>query len=409
MSTNSTALIFNITISKYEVRLIFFYRYIVSWLVPVILFVGCIGTSLCIVILLKSMKKRAKIWSWFLALSTNDIISLTLGLASLYINKLYFISDRAVPIYDDLRSSNIMVCHLFSTALYFTLFLSSWLQVGISIIRALSITYPLFIKTRFTTHAAKRALFTLIFVSLTFSLILVNTTVNYQKVYRRKTNISHAHRCMLVSKSDEIFYLVSLLFKVIIPITLLLISSVIMWKSLSTQYTRDIPFSASIKILNLATPQHLERLRRNSINRNLSLTLLGMNLTFLLSNLPFEIFKVINRNYDNSQIKVSDIDDFVTLRILDKFLNITLYLNQATNWLFYFLLGKSFRQHFGEILLCRMHHNSDKHYLIRNVRFKPSNQFDMVVGEFQNRHFDSFSGINNFDMLHNDSCAEIAI
>nr|ANO39067.1 GCR103 [Schmidtea mediterranea] len=389
MSDNLSVLL-NITTTKYEIRLIYFYHYVVSWLVPVILLFGCSGTSICIVVLVKTAKRRAKIWSWFLVLSTNDIISLILGLTSLYLNKLYLITNRASSISEDFRSSNIFVCHFLSTGLYFTLFLSSWMQVGISVIRTISISCPLFIKTRFTASVARKALVIHISITLLFSIILVNSTLIYDEVY--SGNFSRGFRCKLSNKYDDLFYFVSLVFKVIIPTLILILSSIIIWRNLSSQYdSRDFNNTDSIKFTNSDTPQHSEHSRRISINRNLSLTLLGMNLTFLLSNLPFEIFKVINRNFNINKIKLpKDFEDFLTMRILDKSFNISVYFNQATNWMFYFLLGKSFRTFFCKVIYCRNRTRFQRQYSLKNVRFKPSSEYLLVTSDSRPLKLNSF-------------------
>lgn len=335
----------NKTIVGYE--LIIFYKYFVSWFVPAVIIFGSFGTIISIIVLLFRRTTQPEIRCWFLALSANDLFGLVFGLSTLYLSKLNFIMTN--PLWDlDLKSSQFFVCYFNSNCIFFSLLLSSWLQTGISGLRAVSTSQPLKLRTKITTSTARLYLVLLIGCALIISLLLINITMEYTEV--RLFNRSQGYRCRLKRNFTDMFYFFSLIVRVVIPILLLFLSSIMIWKSLQKHQNEKrhsyLLGNSEVTTLKVSSsPRERSMPHPNSYHRNISCMLLWMNLAFLLANLPYEIFKIIYKNYDLTLIQTkSEMHLYILSRILDKFFNILVYLNQSTNWLFYFMLGKKFRK-----------------------------------------------------------------
>lgn len=105
---------------------------------------------------------------------------------------------------------------------------------------------------------------------------------------------------------------------------------------------------------------------KRQIQRRISYILLGMNASFVLLTLPCEVWKIYyayfhenrtlasmiqNSTNDSEQVIKEYLEKMITVRIVDRTLNIVVYVNNATNWIFYFILGKQFRANIKRVVL----------------------------------------------------------
>ena len=138
--------------------LVYPWRWFYSWAVPLFMIFGTVGTTLCLLVLTRrrSNSTQREIRYWFIALSIFDIYVLVVGLSLMYIRKINLIAPGLFEDHWDLfrnrtydpmdldpKGYSAYVCHGISILNYFGLLTSSWLQAGISVLRALSTLLPL--------------------------------------------------------------------------------------------------------------------------------------------------------------------------------------------------------------------------------------------------------------------------
>ena len=135
---------------------VYTWRWLYSWAAPLYVIFGTVGTTLCLAVLIRRRTTQREIRNWFIALSLSDIYVLLMGLSLMYIRRVNLILPGAFEAHWDLHKNNTadpmdldpkgynsFACYSISILNYFGLLTSSWLQAGISVLRALSTILPL--------------------------------------------------------------------------------------------------------------------------------------------------------------------------------------------------------------------------------------------------------------------------
>lgn len=406
-----------------------FHRYFISWIIPVYFVIGLVGTILCLVVLIRTKRRMhsSQITHWFIALSLSDVFVLGLGLPLMYVTRLHYFVDTG-PI--EPRRWNKFACYSINTLLYAGLLLSTWLQTGISVLRAFSTCMPLTVRVHLSSSRSLVCLSVTTGACLLTAFLMIVLGMRYgpeQSVYATN-DAPPKWRCSLKGNGASMaFFYVSLILKAVLPWILLVFASCAILSSL-VRYQRSFNdcvntsvatsdsglglgrtrhisehFSTSSSVhnrlhnapslsgsrrsnrlnhdLQLDSNQHRLRpdsgLRKRFQQKRISYVLLGMNLSFLLFNLPYEIFKIYYERNPPSIDRPSNL-------IINVFLNILVYTNNVTNWLFYLMLGARFRSQVRRILsslVCRSANYRRARCLTSNV----ASRHHQVIAKGDNR------------------------
>lgn len=410
-------------------QFLIFHRYFFSWIIPVYFVIGLVGTILCLVVLIRTKRRMhsSQITHWFIALSLSDVFVLALGLPLMYVTRLHYFVDTG-PI--EPRRWNKFACLSINTLLYAGLLLSTWLQTGISVLRAFSTCMPLTVRVHLSSTRSLVCLSVTTGACLLSAFLMIVLGMRYgpEKSMYATEDAPPKWRCSLRGDvASMAFFYVSLILKAVLPWILLVLASCAILSSL-VRYQRSFNdcvntsiatsdsgmglnrtrhlsehFSTSSSIhnrlhnapslsgsrrsnrlnhdLQLDSNHHRYRpdsgLRKRFQQKRISYVLLGMNLSFLLFNLPYEIFKIYYERNPPSFDRPSNL-------IINVFLNILVYTNNVTNWLFYMMLGARFRSQVKRLLsslVCRSN-------TYRRGRFLTSNAMSrhhQVVMKTENR------------------------
>uniref|UniRef100_A0A1I8HY28 G_PROTEIN_RECEP_F1_2 domain-containing protein n=1 Tax=Macrostomum lignano TaxID=282301 RepID=A0A1I8HY28_9PLAT len=311
------------------------YKYLFAWLVPLLYVSGCAGTIVCVTVLLRRGSTQKEARPWFIALSLTDLCVLSVGLPIMYLNivraivKAELSPTATVGSYDP-RSWNAPACYGLTILQYYGLIASSWVQVGISLTRCLSAVMPLACRRRLNYAASKRALAVTLAVPIVLAVAAVTSSVKYYERSEANNGTGGGGGsggvCAQKWKSPYYFYS-TLVLRVFFPAVCLAVSSAGIMYSLH-RFKRTFP---------------TDQARLSQQQRRISIALIGMNSTFLLFALPYELY-LIYATERRADLQRGGPAHAAALKIAERVFAVLMYTNNATNWIFYFVLGHRFRQ-----------------------------------------------------------------
>lgn len=285
----------------------FINRYVTAWFLPCVLFVGVSGNLLCLVVLIKKSPFPRDVQNWFVVFCIAEIYVLLTSGVDFY---LFMVLDIR------LREMSEWACKL-TTGLYYTgFFMVCWTQTAISMLRAYATAKPMkrgIIVTNFRTDMALILLFIVIVLFCALSAICLIHYSPPQVEGNSTDDQAYYSPCY----SDEAFVVIDYIFKDVIPFLLMFCSSLVVITGLR---------------------QAMARYQISQYQRRMTMTLLGMNFTYVLANPTFNTYNML---YVKHVIQHSNEEYLRTVTIL----SLLTYLDFATNWLFFFMLGKRFRKY----------------------------------------------------------------
>lgn len=288
-----------------DVSLDFINRYVTTWFLPCVLFVGVSGNFLCLVVLIKKSPFPRDVQNWFVVFCIAEIYVLLTSGVDFY---LFVVLDIR------LREMSEWMCKLTTGAYYIGFFMVCWTQTAISMLRAYATAKPMkrgIIVTNFRTDMALAMLFTSIVLFCAVSAI---TLIHYGP-YTSQGNSTED--VFVQCYPDEAFVVMDYIFKDVIPFLLM--------------------FSSSLVVIS-GLRQAMARYQISQYQRRMTMTLLGMNFTYVLANPTFNTYNML---YVKHVIQHNEREYLLTMTIL----SLLTYLEFATNWLFFFMLGKRFRKY----------------------------------------------------------------
>ncbi|XP_067667594.1 FMRFamide receptor-like [Haliotis asinina] len=319
-------------------------RWVWSFCPPVLLILGTIGNVLSIIVLNRKSMRDSTVSIYLTALSVMDILVLYTGLLRQWLR---------VVIQLDIRFISEMSCKVHIWMVYFTLDMSVWLLVSVTVERFVSVMFPYTVKKYYTRCTA--------FVNIaviTVLLLALNSHFLYglgdvQMTLGGTTNIE---RCASLWEGYDHFQSrvwpwIDLCVFSLIPLTVLIIANIsIVQKVVSRKRnTRRI----NPVVLTITTNHERYQDKKTS---SMTMMLLALNVVFFVCTAPISVY-LIGEPYwkvDSPPRREA------VMSLLWAISNTLMYTNNSVNFLLYCISGSRFR-------------NALKEMFQRRNRIRPSN------------------------------------
>ncbi|XP_046552579.1 mu-type opioid receptor-like [Haliotis rubra] len=319
-------------------------RWVWSIFPPVLMILGTFGNVLSIIVLNRKSMRDSTVSIYLTALSVMDISVLYTGLLRQWLR---------VVIHLDIRVISEMSCKIHIWVVYFTLDMSVWILVSVTVERFVSVMYPYTVKKYYTrcTAFVNIAVIAILLLALNshylYGLGDVQTTVD------GTTNIE---RCAPVNEGYEHFELrvwpwIDLCVYSFIPLTVLIIANI----SIAQKVVSRKRNARRINPEMLTTTSNHERYQDKKTS-SMTKMLLVVNLVFFVCTAPVSVYLIGETYWTVDTTPHRD----AVLSLIWAFCNALMYTNNSVNFLLYCISGSRFR-------------NTLKELLQRRNRIRPSN------------------------------------
>ena len=305
---------------------------------PIIMTWGITGNILSIIILFR-LARRSSITSttlYLTALALSDIMILLCGPLRNWINQIW---EKDVRYYSEASCKS----QLFFT--YFSIHLSSWLLVAITMERVISVVFPHKVRTRCTPRIATIIIVVILIVIGGFSLIhpiiqgLVTSRSGTQCTPRTEEYTEFR---------DNIYVWMDFCLSLGAPFLFLLIGNIIIIIQLTQSKRTQSRMNAS----------RGEGKRSGRDTRSLSILLISLSAIFLLTMTPVNVFAIAYRYKFEEIKKIKDPYkqwyDFQYLLYQQAIVNLVGYTNASFNFILYVLTGSKFRKELVDMFRCKL-------------------------------------------------------
>ena len=294
---------------------------------PIFLVLGTLGNLLTIVVLMRSKSRLSSTALYLSALAVSDLLVLWLGLLRQWLIYMFDI---------DVRHLSEAGCKIHIFLVYFATQCSSWLLVAVTSERFIGVLLPHKVKQGCTTRTA------VVTISIIVGcLILLNAHWFYgmgetEVVF---SNVTYVFKCDSIYEHYYEFLgfkwlWIDLCVFSLVPFTILLIGNVsIIVRVLASKHKTRIQIAPS----NGGTGA----VRRSDKTAQLTAMLVLLNIVFFVCTLPMAIYLIGEPKWIS---KLKSYHEFAVLRLWWSVVNSFMYLNNAINFILYFLSGSRFRQ-----------------------------------------------------------------
>ena len=291
---------------------------------PVILIVvGTFGNILSIVILLRPTIRKSVCSVYLIALSVSDLLVLYTGLLRQWIYKTFDV---------DIRDIGSTACKFHTGIVYFSLQLSSWILVALTTERTFLVWFPRETKARYTK---KVAVISLVIIAVCLLILNSHTLYGLDMQYVEIINGSTLYTCYLASLSYKAFWTstwpwIDLSIFCVVPFCCLLIGNTLIFVKVMCSRR------AANRQVSIST---IETRHQRSKFYSLSITLMVINSTFLICNIPICVFMIVRQTWIHNLNE----EQRAEMHLVWSIVNILMYSNNSINFFLYILSGRRFR------------------------------------------------------------------
>ncbi|XP_053395950.1 neuromedin-U receptor 2-like [Mercenaria mercenaria] len=293
---------------------------------PMLLVLGTLGNLLTIVVLMRSKSRMSSTALYLSSLAVSDLLVLWTGLLRQWINYMFDV---------DVRHFSVAGCKIHVFLVYFATQCSSWLLVAVTSERFIGVLLPHKVKQGCTTRIA------IVTISIIVgSLMLLNVHWFYGMgasvtVYN---NITYQFKCSSIYDHYYDFLgfewpWIDLCIFSLGPFTILLIGNIsIIVRVLVSKHktrTRIAPLNAGLGV------------NRSGKTSQLTVMLVLLNVVFFTCTIPISIYLIGEQEWLRT---LETYHELAILRLRWAVVNLFMYLNNAINFILYFLSGSRFRQ-----------------------------------------------------------------
>ncbi|XP_045156698.1 probable G-protein coupled receptor 139 [Mercenaria mercenaria] len=295
---------------------------LLMWLLPIIITVGTIGNIFSFIVMLQREMRQTSTFFYLAVLAIADTIVLFMSAF-----KTWF---RLCSGFEMLHISDAS-CKLFTFLTYFSLHMSAWLIVAVTVERFIVVWFPL---KATSICSAKRAKLTTLGIGLGFFLLNAHLFWTADLITDPK---SGRKTCAMLQNNrflyEEVLPWVHLTLYSFVPFVSLLVFNVLIIISL-------------IKHRQIISSQMTRADKRTRYNhRRLAITLLCISFVWIITTTPSALYTVLPLKGDT----VTKAANFFLIKVI---CYIFMYINHSINFFLYCITGQAFRREFMKIV-CR--------------------------------------------------------
>lgn len=295
------------------------------WLLPVVIIFGTIGNIFSFVLMLQREMRHTSTYFYLAILAVADTVVLFVSAFKTWI--------RTLSNFELLHISDAS-CKTLTFLTYFSLHLSAWLIVAVTIERFIVVWFPLKATSICSTRRAK-----LTTVGIMLTLFLLNIHLFWTAVLISDPD-SDQKTCGMRQDNE-------LLYSDVIPWLHLTVYSFVPFAALLFFNTMII--ISLIKHRQVITSQMTkdDRRTRNN-NHRTAVTLLCISFVWIITTTPSALYIVL-------PLKPTTIEEAAKLLLVKVVCFIIMYINHSINFLLYCITGQNFRREFSRLIqrLCR--------------------------------------------------------
>ena len=304
---------------------------------PIIIPLGSLGNTLTIIVILRHFRKMTSISLFLLCLAFSDLLVLyTICLRHWIRNMWKF----------DVRSMSESACKLHVYFTYVSMQLSSWLLVGVTTEKVISVVVPHRVKFICTSKTVKIVIGVII-----LTILVLNCHILYGMNLKENANLDyHDVLCSAKSGSYENFFYtvwpwIDFCVMLAVPFFILICSNIIIISRIAIHNKRwrsikgEMLFSGDID------------------SKRITFLLIWLCVFFFLCLTPSGIYFIVSPYWRESildQDRYENIHhDLEYMAFWYAIINCVSYLNATCNFIFYVLTGTRFRQEIINLVTCR--------------------------------------------------------
>ena len=286
----------------------------------VLILCGAIGNSMSLLVLTRVSLIKLPITPYLITLSIMNTIALCFGLGRYWILYVFNV---------DIRDVHTSICKLHPWLLYWSLSLSAWMLVGMTIERVVSVYWPCKVRSIFTRRTSYAFIGT---VAICLALTYCHFLFGLEMEKNTDGNIT-TPACKDIHGNYAIFlyntfpWIDFCLFSLIPVIVQLSGNGMIICKLISSV--------SGLKKLTVEDTKH----RKTQVS-SMTAILLTLNFVFLICTTPISIFLI----WSGKQSTAGNPPDTETSRLLWVIFNILMYSNNSATFLSLCLSGRTFRE-----------------------------------------------------------------
>ncbi|XP_046582520.1 FMRFamide receptor-like [Haliotis rubra] len=286
---------------------------------PILLIFGTAGNILSMIVLTRQAMRKSSMSIYLTCLAVADLLALYSGLLRQWI--IYTFNT-------DIRELHPLICKVVTWMLYFSLDLSAWILVSVTVERAVSVWLPHKVKVICTKKvlAVNILVLVIILMSVNGHFLFGRGLIVYEGVVYQCANQSRDYARFL----DYIFPWVDLCFFCLAPLAFHLVGNALI-------ITRLLAGMRTITRLNMATTEQATERRRQV--SSMTTMLLSLNLVYLVCTLPISIYLIYTTYWE----KDTSPEAKAQRQLMFACANLLMYLNNSMNFVTYTISGKRFR------------------------------------------------------------------
>ncbi|XP_041374061.1 lysophosphatidic acid receptor 6-like [Gigantopelta aegis] len=289
---------------------------------PVLICCGTIGNILTLVVLTQKSMRRSPMTSYLIILAVFDILALHTGLLRQWV--IYYFDV-------DIRDSHVSVCKIHPVLVYFSLDMSAWILVCMTVERTVSVLQPHKVKVLFSSKTS-RALISIVGVVLfainghfLYGNDITETLVNNGTVSKCTNQLIKQYFFFL----KDVFPWIDLTMFCVLPLIVQVTGNILIITKL---------VSKTRKMNKTLTNVQVAENRKRQFS-SMTIMLLTLNFMFLICTLPISVYLVFEGIWDSNKVDYkSNTTDLVYATTSS-----LMYANNTFNFVFYCLCGRRFR------------------------------------------------------------------
>lgn len=313
---------------------------LLTWCLPIIITIGTIGNIFSFIVMLQREMRQTSTFFYLAVLAIADTIVLFMSAFKTWI--------RLCTGFEMLHISDVS-CKLFTFLTYFSLHMSAWLIVAVTVERFIVVWFPLKATSICSTKRAKLTTFGigLGFFLLNAHLFWTAELITDQYTGRKTCAMLKNNRFLY----EDVIPWVHLTLYSFVPFVSLLVFNILIIVSL-------------IKHRQILSNQMTRADRRNRYtHRRLAITLLCISFVWIITTTPSALYTVLPLKGDTMQKAAK----FFLIKVL---CYILLYINHSINFFLYCITGQTFRREFMKFVcrICRKRQKPKPRLMFRASR-----------------------------------------
>ena len=298
------------------------------YVTPLLLFPGTLGNILCIITMQTSRFQKTATSFLLSALACVDIVSLYVGGMYMW---LYHLAGL------DIRTTSNVSCKIVMFLTYLSVHLSAWTLVLVTVERVVSVSFPY----KAAALCSKRRMI-IVWVIMALAMAAINSPqLKFELLHLLQQNSIEMTECTLPytlhATLRPYIYWVDLLMSCILPTLLIFTGNALLAYKLSAMTRKK-------RSMQTASQSPSATARRAS---SVTVMLMVVSITFILTTLPINIYLEYQMKwFPDPHDKPYRLITFASVSLL-------YYLNNAINFVLYFISGPPFRKAVGELLQCK--------------------------------------------------------